>query len=446
MRDVAKERESIEAEIGDMTLIDVVNRNADRLGSLPAVSWNDGSGQRTMSWSTYRDRVGTVAAGLMSLGVGPGDFVAIMTGNRPEHVTADLGALFAGGVPVSLYNTLATPQIQYIASHCGAKVAVVENLEFMKRWEAAKPDLPDLEYVVLIEGAENYETVDWVVAWDDLVVRGTQALADDPTCVDRSSEAVGQDDLATLIYTSGTTGTPKGVMISHRNVLWTTECASRSIEGVPDHPRWVSYLPLAHIGERLATHYSGLWKAGSVSYVANIADVAEAVKTTRPQVFFAVPRVWEKFQAGLMARLETEPNERKRALALSAVELATRAVRASQDGTSIGIGDRIKLALFERVVFSKIRAGLGLDDLAVAISAAAPISTDLLMFFRGIGLPIYELFGMTESTGPGVSNRPGADKIGSVGRAMPGVEIMTAEDDEILMRGGLVTQGVLPES
>ena len=230
-------------------------------------------------------------------------------------------------------------------------------------------------------------------------------------------------------------------MISHRNVLWTTECASRAVEGVPDHSRWVSYLPLAHIGERLSTHYAGLWRAGSVSYVADLSEVAEAVQRVRPQVFFAVPRVWEKFQAGLMARLEAEPNERRRALVLSAVELASASIKRSEDGGSVSIGDKIKLAIFEKLVFSKIRAGLGLDDLAMAISAAAPISVDLLMFFRGLGIPIYELFGMTESSGPGVSNRPGADKIGSVGRAMPGVEIMTADDDEILMRGGLVTQG-----
>ena len=382
-----------------------------------------------------------LSAGLVSLGVARGDFVGIMAGNRPEHVTADLAVVCSGGVPVSLYNTLATPQIQYIASHCEAKVAIVENLEYMKRWEAAREELPALAYIVLIEGAENYEDVDWVVSYGDLVARGQAALAEDPTMVERASGQVAQDDLATLIYTSGTSGTPKGVMISHRNVVWTCECTNRSADNVPDNPRFVSYLPLAHIGERLASHYSGMWRAGSVTYVAEISEVAEAVQKAKPQVFFAVPRVWEKFQAGLMARLEAEPNERKRALALSAVELATEAVRTQQSGKSVGLGDKAKLALFEKVVFSKIRSGLGLDELAIAISAAAPISADLLMFFRGIGLPIYELFGMTESTGPGVSNRVNADKIGSVGVAMSGVEMMTTEDDEILLRGGLVTQG-----
>lgn len=441
MRDVTKERAAIDAAIGDMTLVDVLNRNARRFGSLAAIHWSDGGGQHTLNWLAYRDKVQETAAGLRSIGLEDGDFVAIMSANRPEHVISDLATIFAAGVPVSFYNTLATPQIQYLAGHCGVKVAIVENLEYMKRWEAAKPDLESLEHVVLMEGAENYETADWVMSWDELVSKGRSALADDPALIDRISEGVGPDDLATLIYTSGTTGTPKGVMISHRNVVWTTECSSRMVDAMPDHPRFVSYLPLAHIGERMATHYSGLWRAGSVRYVSDIARVAEAVGQARPQVFFAVPRVWEKFQAGLMARLEAEPNERKRSLALAAVALATEAVRKQTSGETVGLVDKAKLALYDKLVFSKIRVGLGLDDLTVAISAAAPVSADLLMFFRGLGLPIYELFGMTESSGPGVTNRAGANKIGTVGQAMPGVEIMTADDDEILMRGGLVTQG-----
>ncbi len=441
MRDVAKERETIAATIGEATLVDVLDRNAARFGTLPAIRWTEDGETRTIGWATYRERVVAVAAGLRALGVGKSDFVGIMAGNRPEHVIADLGAIYAGAVPVSFYNTLATPQVQYIAGHCEAKVAVVENLEYMKRWEAAKPDLPALSTVVLLEGAENYETVDWVVSWDELLARGRELLADDPTVIDRASAEVTQDDLATLIYTSGTTGTPKGVMVSHHNVVWTTECTVRAVDGMPDHPRYVSYLPLAHIGERLATHYSSLWRAGSVTYVPELTMVAEAVQATKPQIFFAVPRVWEKFQAGLMARLESEPNERRRGLALNALKLAGEGVAAEQAGRSVGLADRAKLALFDRLVFSKIRSGLGLDELTVAISAAAPISPDLLVFFQGIGIPIYELFGMTESTGPGVTNVPGANKIGTVGRAMPGVEVMIADDDEILMRGGLVTQG-----
>ena len=439
LRDIERERLEITGTIGDMTLVDVLDRNADRFATLPAVRWAAEDGLRTLSWASYRQRVREVAAGLRSLGIEGGDFVAIMAGNRPEHVIADLGAVYAGAVPVSFYNTLAEPQIRYIADHCSARVAVVEDTGYLDRWNEIRADLPGLRHVVVMDLPEE-GSGEGVLSWDDLVARGKGALDEEADLVDRSSAAVSQTDLATLIYTSGTTGTPKAVMISHRNVLWTLECISRTFD-LPEHVRLISYLPLAHIGERMASHYSGLWYAGSVRYVPDISQVAGAVQETRPEVFFAVPRVWEKFHAGLMAKLGENPNPRKRALALGAVALASQAQKIRQAGGRPGLGDRTKLGLFDHLVFSKIRAGLGLDELKLAISAAAPISPDLLMFFRGVGIPVYELYGMTESSGPGTSNRPGVDRIGSVGCAMPGVEIDTAADGEILIRGGLVTMG-----
>ena len=440
LRDIEQERREIAGTIGDMTLVDVLDRNAERFGSLPAIRWSAQDGLRTLSWAANRQRVREVAAGLRALGVGKGDFVALMAGNRPEHVIADLGAVCAGGVPVSFYNTLAPPQIRYIADHCSAKVAIVEDAGYLDLWDQIRGDLPELGHIVVMDLPEDGAR-DGVLSWDDLVSRGQAELERDSGLVDRSSAEVSQNDLATLIYTSGTTGTPKGVKISHRNVLWTLECINRTFTEIPDHVRLISYLPLAHIGERMASHYSAVWFAGSVRYVADITQVAPAVQETRPEVFFAVPRVWEKFHAGLMAKLAENPNARKRALALGAVALASEAQRQELAGGRPGLLDRIKLGLFDRLVFSKIRHGLGLDELKLAISAAAPISADLLMFFRGIGLPVYELYGMTESSGPGTSNRAGEDRIGTVGRAMPGVEIETADDGEISIRGGLVTDG-----
>ena len=440
LRDIERERSEIAETIGDMTLASVLDRNAQRFGSLPAIRWSTEDGLRTLSWAAYGQKVREIAAGLRALGVDRGDFVALMAGNRPEHVIADMGAVCAGGVPVSFYNTLAPSQIRYIADHCSAKVAIVEDSQYLDRWNEIRVELPNLAHVVVMDLPEG-AVGEGLLSWDDLVAMGQAALEKDAGLVERSSADVSQDDLATLIYTSGTTGTPKGVMISHRNVLWTLECINRTFKEIPDHVRLISYLPLAHIGERMASHYAGMWFAGSVRYVSDITQVAPAVQETRPEVFFAVPRVWEKFHAGLMARLHENPNARKRALALSAVALALQAQRLELTGGRPGLGDRIKLGLFDRLVFSKIRHGLGLDELKLAISAAAPISADLLMFFRGIGLPVYELYGMTESSGPGTTNRPGLDRIGTVGCAMPGVEVTTADDNEILIRGGLVTDG-----
>ena len=438
---VERERREIAAAIGDMTLVDVMDRNAERFGARAALKWMEPDGGRTMSWSAYRDRVREAAAGLLSLGVGRGDFVALMAANRTEHVMADLGAVFAGAVPVSMYNTLAPSQIAYIAGHCAAKAVILENAEYYEKWSQVRSELPGLRYVVVMDPADDFTPGEFDLTWEGLLERGREALAADPAVVDKSAAEVGQDDLATLIYTSGTTGDPKGVMISHRNVLWTSECIARAFPELPDHLRIVSYLPLAHLGERMASHYTGVWRAGSVWYEPDLANVLTAVQAHRPQGFFGVPRVWEKFQAGLLAKLRAEPKKAKRDLALGAVELGANVERARQSGDGPSVADRVKMRFAERLVFRKIRSGLGLDELILAFSAAAPVAPELLMFFRGMGVPVYELFGQTESSGPGVTNRPGADRIGTVGRAMPGVELDIASDDEILMRGGLVTEG-----
>jgi long-chain acyl-CoA synthetase len=317
-------------------------------------------------------------------------------------------------------------------------VAILEDLSFMKRWEAIKSELPALGHVILMEGAENYNTVDWVLSWDDLLERGRAALAADAGLVERAAAAAKPEGLATLIYTSGTTGVPKGVMVTHRNVMWTAECVRRGTN-LPDNPRMVSYLPLAHIAERMSTHYLGAYLAGEVWYCPDIGLVLEYVTKARPTLFVAVPRVWEKFHNRLEARFGEDPKREK--LIRSAVAHGESVMRATQSGKSPGLFDKVKLALFERLIFSKVRHGLGMDAIDIAITAAAPISADLIYFFRGIGIPLFELYGMSETTGPATSNLPGAEKIGSVGRALPGVEVVLGDDGEILMRGGVITAG-----
>jgi long-chain acyl-CoA synthetase len=435
----AEVRAEMDASIEGRTVVDIFARNAREHPSLPAIHWRVGDTWSELTWSEYREAVLEVAAGLIDLGIGKGDFVALMAANRPEHVIADLGVVHAAATPVTLYSTLATSQVEYIGSHCEAKVAVLENLDFMKRWEAARPQLPNLNYVVLMEGAEEYAGVDWVLSWDELVARGRARLADNPGLVEERSSELTPDDIATLIYTSGTTGTPKGVVITHYNILWTVESTEQTLH-VPKHPRLVSFLPLAHIAERVASHYMGMQYVGEVWYCPDMTEVLEYVQEAKPNVFVAAPRVYERFQAGLMARLEGEEGL-KRTLAMAAIKVGVEVVQLEQAGKPVPFLTGLKHRLLEKLVLTKLLDGLGMGEVIVAITTAAPIAPELLEFFLGIGLPLYELWGMSELTGPGTSNLPGANKIGTVGRPIAGTEVKLAEDGELMMAGGNVTAG-----
>jgi long-chain acyl-CoA synthetase len=433
---VLSEREEIDQIVEGKTIVDAFDRNVESYPDQPAIHWKDG-GWKTLTWREYRDVVHKAAAGLETLGVGDGEFVAIMAGNRPEHVIADFATVHTGATPITIYSTLAANQIQYIADNSKATVAILEDLDFMKRWEEIRSELPNLRFIVLMSGAENYDTVDWVLSWDELVARGEHRLSEDPDTVTRSVAAITPDTLATLIYTSGTTGTPKGVMISHRNVVWTLESLRRAADLKPG-VRMVSYLPLAHIAERLATHYLGTYLAGQVWYCPNLAGVLEYIQEARPNVFVGVPRVYEKFHSRLMARFaEAEEEGLKGVILKKALELNARRVKAEAEGKK---GPALA-GLLDKIALSKVREGLGMENVDIAITAAAPINPELIEFFHTIGVPLHEIYGMSENTGPATATLPGANKFGSVGKALPGVEVKVAADGELLIRGGIVTEG-----
>jgi long-chain acyl-CoA synthetase len=274
-----------------------------------------------------------------------------------------------------------------------------------------------------------------VLSWDELNARGEHRLGQDPDAVTRSASAISPEALATLIYTSGTTGTPKGVMISHRNVVWTLESLRRAADLQPG-VRMVSYLPLAHIAERLATHYLGTYLSGEVWYCPNLAGVLEYIQEARPTVFVGVPRVYEKFHSRLMARFD-EAEGIKKTLLDKALETNRLRVEAEAEGRR----GPVLAGILDKIVLSKVRDGLGMGSVDLAITAAAPINPDLVKFFHTIGVPLFEVYGMSENTGPATATLPGALKIGSVGRPLPGVEVAIEDDGELKMRGGIVTKG-----
>jgi len=439
--DTQAAREAIIAEVGDRTLIDVFMATCDTSGGQPALVSKEGDGFRTRTWSDYRDEASRIALAIRHLaGVDHGDHVALMMTNRPEHVLADVGVLLAGATPVSIYNTLTAEQVAYIAGNCDAKVAVVEDATFLERFDRVRDQLPALQLIVVVEPAGVDVGRDDVMTYAQLVAAGAQALETGQGELENAWRAVNPDDAVTLIYTSGTTGPPKGVVVTHRGLLYQLAITGQLLD-VESGQRGISYLPLAHVAERMTTHYLGIRNAGTVYFVREVSQVLETLQEARPHIFMAVPRVWEKMHAALLAKIASAEDERKRKLGLKAIEVGMAKVRAELDGGQAPLKLRLQYALFDRLVFAKIREGLGLDELRYALSGAAPISAELLIFFQAIGIEILEVYGMTESTAVITANRTGEIRIGTVGQPLPGIEVRIAPDGELLARGPIVTPG-----
>jgi long-chain acyl-CoA synthetase len=360
-----------------------------------------------------------------------------MASNRPEHVIVDVGVMLAGGTPVSIYNTLAPEQTQYVAGDASVKVAVVEA-EFADKWRAIRHDLPDLHTLVLIDAEPQG---DGEVDYDDLITSGSDALKTGQGEFENAWRSVGPEDIATIIYTSGTTGPPKGVTITHKNILFLLGNLPYVLD-TPQGMRGISYLPLAHIAERMLTHYLAMQKAAQIEYIRDPKLLLGTLVEHRPEVVLAVPRVWEKLQSGILAALEAE-DERRKKLVLAAIANGKEVVRARQQGRKAPLGARIKHVLAEKVIFTKLRHKLGLDQCQIPISGAAPLAPELMFFFAALGLEIIEAYGMTETTAVISASRPGRVRFEAVGEPLPAVEVKIAEDGEILARGPNLTPGYL---
>jgi long-chain acyl-CoA synthetase len=382
----------------------------------------------SLTWSALRDRVDSVAAGLQALGLGRGDTLAIMLLNRPEFHVVDLAAVMLGATPFSIYQTYAPNQIEFVVSDAGARMAVIEQA-FLEQFLEARRGLPDLEHVIVVDGDAPEGTLS---LWD-LEARGGEFEGDD------AAARVEPDDFLTLIYTSGTTGPPKGVQLTHANLI----AAVQNIEALvqfPEESRVISWLPAAHIAERGAHHYLPIVYGLSVTCCPNPRDVLAYLPEVRPQWFFAVPRIWEKLKAGLETMIAGLPEE-ERATRERALEAAIGKVRLEQAGEDVPAELAEEVARADDEIFSGLRAMLGLDQLEAVNVGAAPTPIEVLEFFHAIGIPLAELWGMSETCGAGTANPPDAIKIGTVGPAAPGVELKIAEDGEVLLRGPVVMAG-----
>jgi long-chain acyl-CoA synthetase len=412
----------IDARAAGRTALTYFAETLERRPDAVALRWKVGDDFEQLTWREYADQAARVAAGLRADSVEEGDRVVLMMRNRPEFHIADVGVLLAGATPISIYNSSSPEQIAYLVGHSRARVAIVEDGELLEHFREALPELPHLEHLLSLDA-------DW---------KGL--LEAEPVDLAAAVARAQPEQLATVIYTSGTTGPPKGVQISHRNVAWTLE-SYRALLGELEGFRAVSYLPMAHIAERFVTHYLGIASGFEVTTCPDMANVADYARLVRPQVIFGVPRVWEKMHAGVEAFLAGDPVMAKKFGEACAVSLPLQLARRTRELTA---EEQATLDRLDTEILGTARQLLGLDAVEFAVSSAAPLPVEVLEWFLAIGVPFSECYGMSENTGP-LTWEPWQVRPGTVGRALPGVEIKLAEDGEIIARGGLVFPGYLDD-
>jgi long-chain acyl-CoA synthetase len=394
-------------------------------GDKPAIRTKDD--EVSLTWSEYGERVRRVTAGLASLGLGKGDTVGLMLTNRPEFYWCDAGAQHLGALPYSIYNTYTPDQIAYLLGDAASRVLITEQA-FVEQVLAAQRENPTLEHVVVVDG----DAPEGGMTLDDLMSRGEEGFD-----FEAAWRAVEEGDLLTIIYTSGTTGPPKGVQLEHRNVRSGIRAFDATI-GFPVNGRVISWLPLAHIAERACSLYLPMFFGMSVTCCPDPRQIAAYLPAVRPSWFFAVPRIWEKLKAALEAGFAAEQDENRKAAIDWAIQTGLKRVRAEQAGEQLDEETAKQAEQADQLVLSKIREKLGLDQLVAVNVGAAPSAPEVLEFFHAIGVPVAELWGMSETDGAGACNPKEKVKIGTVGVAPPGIELKIAEDGELLVRGGVV--------
>jgi long-chain acyl-CoA synthetase len=420
------------------TIVDIFWRNASRYGPRPALRRKVGEGWEVTTWDAYAEKVRHVAGGLIRLGLAPGERVGVLSANRLEWHLADLGVLAAGGVTVPVYPTNASSQVAYVLGHSGCRFLFVEDLDQLAKVLLRRDELPDLQRIFVFDRGEGLDH-DLVGDLGDLDALSTEELAEHPSVLDDRARAIHTDDLATIVYTSGTTGRPKGAMLTHGNIAANIDNITSVVPVGPDD-RFLSFLPLSHIAERTVSDFGEVLAGGETWFAESLAAVQEDLQECRPTIFFAVPRVWEKFREGVREKVE-HANRAQRVLAERYLHLAARKGGVTGAGPVLSMIEAAQYRALDAVIGRTIRAGLGLDKARYLVSAAAPVHPDLLRWFHGLGLPVAEVYGQTENCGVSTMNPPSDIRIGTVGTAVPGVELRIADDGEILTRGRNVTTG-----
>jgi long-chain acyl-CoA synthetase len=436
--DIAAVREEYEARILGLHMPATVRQAADKSGDLPAFSDRfdvpEGETWSTISWAQTWELTQRVAAALIDLGVEKGDPVAIMAANRTAHTLADYGAMAAAAIPMSIYNTLAQDQVAFIAGESRPVVVILEDHDRYQRWERALVEVDSVRHLVMLADADRVDDPR-VMTWEDFLARG-----DDTSGVEARMDRITPDLPATYLYTSGTTGNPKGVVLTHHNVMFEA-VSTLDNAGLQGPQRTISYLPLAHIAERVLATYAPPFLGSHVHAIPDPAGLLGALGEVHPTAFFGVPRVWEKIKTGISAKLAEDPDPANQELVKNAMAAGLAWTQAHEYGNEMTPEVAGAYAKADEAILGFLRLLLGLDQVEWAASAAAPMPLEVAKFMGGLGLHVYDVYGMTETTGAFTSNGPDHFKLGTVGVPNPGIEVRLDEDGEILCRGPVNTPG-----
>jgi len=407
---------------------------AARRGSAPAYYVRDDAGWAPTSWNTYRDEVRQAACALVALGVKPGDSVAVLGYNKPEWVVMDLAAMMVGASVAGIYFTSSAQDAAYIINHAQCEIVLAEKEEHFQRIAKGRAQLNVLRHVIMMKGAPPDDPLQ--MTWEAFLAHGESRF---DAQVERRLQAIKASDIGCLIYTSGTTGPPKAVQLSH-GALTATAGLIQQLWDVSEQDCAISYLPLAHIAERMITVHFPLTVGNAVYFARDIQQLGQHLLEVRPHVFFGVPRVYEKIAAAARVQIASAKGMKGR-LARWAVQTGQAWHRKEQMGERPGPKTAFAKAIASRLLHRKAKKAMGFDRVRYAACGAAPIPEETLHFLNGLDIPVRELWGMSETCGAGTTNLPGATKVGSVGRAHPGLELKVSPEGEILVKGPYIFSG-----
>ncbi|WKW50229.1 AMP-dependent synthetase/ligase [Rhodomicrobium lacus] len=407
---------------------------AARRGDAPAYYVRDAESWTPTPWNIFRDEVRRAARALVALGVKPGDAVGIIGYNRPEWVIMDIAAMMVGANVAGIYFTASAQDAAYIIEHSECAVVLAEKEEHFRRIASQREGLRHLRHVVMMRGADAADPLQ--MAWDAFMAQSDDRFDAE---VERRLQAIHPKDVGCLIYTSGTTGPPKAVQISH-DALAKTAAHVLKLFDVTGGDRTISYLPLAHIAERILTIHFQIMVGNAVYFARDVSSLGEHLPEVRPDFFFGVPRVYEKLASAVQGKLAAARGPKAK-IARWALGVGREWHRKEQAGEPIGLKTALAKAVASRLFHRKAKRLIGLDRAKHLGVGAAPIPEETLRFLTGLDLPVRELWGLSESAGVGTTNLRGATKIGSVGKPYPGLDLKIDRDGEILIRGPYMFTG-----